>query len=133
MNSETAWDQVRTAVGRFPQRSASAVCRSASVPTGVLDSRAGIVSFESGSCHSLLVRSEIRYDIKYFKPCRHDTNMRVMPCLESRHGELYGLARILSRAWAGTVRKWHVDTSTTIQYNFLAFTILLLISFLNRL
>jgi hypothetical protein len=93
-----------------------------------LQGRAGTwaVPFEGGSWHGLLARPEARHGTKYFGPCRHDTNTRAVPCPESRHGGLHGPARILGRAWAGTARKWHVDTSTTIQYNFLAFTILLL-------
>jgi hypothetical protein len=72
------------------------------------------VSFEGGSWHGLLARLEARHDTKYFGLYRHDTNTRVMSCLESQHGGLHGPARILGRAWAGTTRKWHVDTSTTI-------------------
>jgi hypothetical protein len=94
----------------------------------LLWSRAGTwtVSFEGGSWHGFLARPEVRHDTKYFGPCWHDTNTRAVPCLESRHGGLHGPAHILDRAWAGTTRKWHVDTCTTIQYNVLTFIILLL-------
>jgi hypothetical protein len=85
------------------------------------------VSFEGGSWHGLLTRLETWHGTKYFGPCRHDTNTEVVPYLESQHGRLHGLTCILGHAWADTAWKWHIDTSTTIQYNFLAFTILPLI------
>jgi hypothetical protein len=47
----------------------------------------GTVPFEGGSKHGLLARSEVRYDIKYFGPYRHDTNTRTVPYPESQHGE----------------------------------------------
>jgi len=34
--------------------------------------------FEGGLWHGLLARPEARHDTKYFGPCQHDTNMRVV-------------------------------------------------------
>jgi hypothetical protein len=88
--------------------------------------RTWAVPFESRSWHGLLAWPKAWHDTKYFRSCWHDMNTRAVPCLESRHCGLHGPTRILGRAWANTARKWHVDTSITIQYNFLA-TILPLI------
>lgn len=54
--------------------------------------------------HSIifLARPEALHSTKYFRPCLYDLNMRAVSCLRSRHGGLYGMARILGRAWAGT-------------------------------
>ena len=69
--------------------------------------RAGIwaVPFSDGLRHDHLARPKARHNRKYFGPCQHDTNMRVVPCLGSQHDGLYGTTRILGRAWDGTARK----------------------------
>jgi hypothetical protein len=63
------------------------------------------VPFEGRPWHDHLVQPEARHGTKYFGPYRHDTNVRVVLCLGSRHDGLYDPARILRRAWAGTARK----------------------------
>ena len=63
------------------------------------------VTFLGGPWHDHLARPKARHSTKYFGPCRHDTNTRAVPCLESQHDGLYGTTRILGRAWAGTARK----------------------------
>ena len=78
-------------------------------PTGkvameVLIIRAGTraVLFLGGLRHDYLARSKTRHGPKYFGPCRHDTNTRVMPCLGSGHDGLYGTTCILDLAWTST-------------------------------
>ena len=84
---------------RAPGKAARA-CSTATPRT----TRAGTwaVPISGGLRHDHLARPEARHDTKYFGPCRHDTNMRAVPCLRSWHDGLYGPARILGRAWAGT-------------------------------
>jgi len=52
------------------------------------------------------------HEIFWAMPARHEHEGRAVP--RSRHGGLHGPVRILGRAWTGTARKWHVDTSTTL-------------------
>ena len=73
----------------------------------VVIARAGTwtMTFLGGPRHDHLARFKVRHDTKYFRPCRHDTNTRVVSCLESQHNGPYVTTRILGRAWAGTARK----------------------------
>ena len=78
-----------------------------SATQGVNSNRAGTwaVPFLDGPRHDHLARPKARHGMKYFGPCRYDTNTRAVPCLEFQHDGLYGTTRILGRAWAGTARK----------------------------
>jgi hypothetical protein len=81
--------------------------------------RAGtwVVLFMGRTKHNILARPEARHDTVNFGSCRHDTNARVVSCLESRHDERHVTTRILGRAWADTTQKWPICKS--VGYSFL--------------
>jgi hypothetical protein len=70
-------------------------------------------------------RSTTRHEIFWAVLARHEYEGHAVPRISARRATWPGPH--LGPCLAGTARKWHVNTSTTIQYNFLAFTILLLI------